>query len=261
MMFLRIGDMENYNFSEDRHFDFLVERCGDVWWGNKTEAGIERQHRRAKMLAELLCRYNCPTVLEVGCGAGAFSQHILKELPHTRFIGCDTSPKAIKIAKERCGNYSNSSFIMANAVSLPYGDLTFEAIVGNSILHHLPLEISLREFYRILKHGGMIWFSEPNMMNPQVFIEKNIYIIGKMLQNTKGETAFFRWALAKKLKDVGFQNIVVQPFDFLHPLIPRYLIKIVNKIGDLLEKTVILKEIAGSLIIKANKPNGSYDKL
>lgn len=182
-----------------------------------------------------------------------FSHCIVKEFSSIRLIGCDVSQKAVEIAKERCADYPNTNFLIADAVSLPFRDGMFESVIGNSILHHLPLEQALKECYRVLRYGGIIWFSEPNMLNPHIFIEKNVSFIGKILQNTKGETAFLRWSLKKKLKRVGFQKVVVRPFDFLYPLIPWYLIRIINKIGNLMERIFIVKEIAGSLSVTAYK--------
>jgi hypothetical protein len=82
-------------------------------------------------------------------------------------------------------------------------------------------------------------------------VEKNIHFIGKMLQNTENETAFFRWSLAKTLQKMGFCDVSVQPFDFLHPFTPVPLIPIVNKVGQIAERLPILREIAGSLLIYA----------
>jgi hypothetical protein len=120
-------------------------------------------------------------------------------------------------------------------------------------LHHLPLDLVLKNCFSILKPGGFILFFEPNMMNPQIMIEKNIGFIGKMLENSEDETAFFRWSLKKTLREIGFKRISVQPFDFLHPFVPSLLIDVVDKVGRCIEKTPVLREISGSLFICAHK--------
>ncbi len=99
-----------------------------------------------------------------------------------------------------------------------------------------------------------MWFSEPNMMNPQIALEKNIRFIGKMLQNTPDETAFFRWSMTRMLQRVGFDDVSVTPFDFLHPIVPEPLINVTDRIGRLCERLPIVREIAGSLFIRALKP-------
>ena len=39
------------------------------------------------------------------------------------------------------------------------------------------MDKSVSEIYRVLKPGGAIFFTEPNMMNPQIAIQKNISYI------------------------------------------------------------------------------------
>jgi hypothetical protein len=91
------------------------------------------------------------------------------------------------------------------------------------------------------------------MINPQILIEKNVRFIGKRLQNTEEETAFFRWPLRRQLVQVGFSKVSVQPFDFLHPAAPKSLIGATSAIGALLEKVPFAREFAGSLLITAVK--------
>jgi hypothetical protein len=83
--------------------------------------------------------------------------------------------------------------------------------------------------------------------------QKNIPFIKKMLGDSPDETAFFRWGLKRRLRKSGFTNITIIPFDFLHPLTPKFLIKIISRIGNTLERMPLLREIAGSLFITAEK--------
>jgi ubiquinone/menaquinone biosynthesis C-methylase UbiE len=238
---------------EREHFDRLVESMGDLWWGSITGAGIKRIKRRAHLIIKALEKFRDPEILEIGCGTAGFTQYVLEYMPSLRLVGCDISPKAIEVARERCRKYPNAGFEVGDAAAFTYPDNSFDAVIGNAVLHHLPVEDSLREYFRLLRPGGIIWFAEPNMMNPQVAIEKNIRFIGKMMQNTEDETAFFRWPLSRLIRKIGFDWISVEPFDFLHPIVPRPLIKMVECAGKLIERVPVLREISGSLIIRARK--------
>lgn len=249
--------LQGYQFKEQQHFDKLAETYGEAWWGSVTPAGIRRLERRASLVSHDLSRFKEPEVLEIGCGTGAFSGILLKELPSLHLTCCDISLKSIRVALSRYGKYKNVRFETADVISMHYAVNSFDCIIGNSVLHHLPVNLVLEECLRILKPGGMILFFEPNMMNPEVAMLKNIRIIGRIFQDTDNETAFFRWSLAKILGSIGFQNISVQPFDFLHPIVPWPAIKIVEKIGKFLEKSIILKEISGSLLIRAYKSSAA----
>lgn len=250
---------EGYQIKQKEHFDRLVERTGDVYWGNKTPAGIKRLRRKAHLIAQKVDLFTNPEVLELGCGTGALSTYVLEKLPWLRLSGCDISPKAVQVAANLCTCHKYARFEVADATSLPYASDTFDAVIGNAILHHLPVELCLVECFRVLKAGGVIWFSEPNMMNPQIAVEKNVRFIGRVLQNSKEETAFFRWSLSKMLWKIGFQDIAVQPYDFLHPIVPRPLMGVADRIGRLLERSPLLREIAGNLLIFARKPYAEKD--
>lgn len=96
-------------------------------------------------------------------------------------------------------------------------------------------------------------FAEPNMLNPQIFIQKNIPFIKKWLGDSPDETAIIRWQFKKLLKETGFNNIHIFPYDFLHPATPPLMIGFINSIGKTIERIPGLREIAGSVIIYAEK--------
>jgi hypothetical protein len=91
------------------------------------------------------------------------------------------------------------------------------------------------------------------MMNPQIAVQKNVPAIKQRLGDSPDETAFFRWPLRRLLERSGFRSVRVEPFDFLHPKIPPSFITAVQNLGGFLEKMPILREIAGSLYIRALK--------
>jgi len=240
---------------EREHFDRLAESIGEVWWGSTTPAGIDRLRRRAVLIKEALGRLSDPAVLELGCGTGMLTQYVLEQMPRLRLLGCDISPKALRIAAGRCAAYRSVRFCVADVLSMACKPAAFDAVIGNAVLHHLPVDGAVREIFRVLKPGGVLALFEPNMLNPQVAVEKNVPVVGRWLQNTEDETAFFRWPLADRLRTAGFHRVSVQPFDFLHPIVPAPLMGVVDGLGRLLEKTPVMREIAGSLLIRAGKPD------
>jgi hypothetical protein len=67
------------------------------------------------------------------------------------------------------------------------------------------------------------------------------------------ETAFVRWALARRLARHGFVDIRIAPFDWLHPATPRGWIDAVLGVGRLLEAMPGARELAGSLAITCRR--------
>ncbi len=240
--------------TEREHFDRLAAEQGEVWWGCKTHAGQMRFRRRAEMILQSVAEHPDPHLLDVGCGTGTFTRFLLERRPNLRLTACDIAPKAIELARHRYAAFPRARFEVADIYQLVYPAATFDAVVGNGVLHHLNLERALPELLRVLKPGGLLWFAEPNMLNPQMALEKNVRWIGRLSQASADETAFFRWPLARLLVGCGFMDVRVQPFDFLHPLVPPSLAGFVDKLGRGLERIPLLCEIAGSLLITAHKP-------
>jgi len=230
------------------HGRFLAKRgAGEIWnWENL--AGKVRWARRVKMLSNHL--KPGMSVLELGCGTGSFT----RELACSRadIVAIDVSPELLEIAMANCAA-SNVRFEIQNAYALTYSEGAFDSVVGSSVLHHLEIEEALRGIYRVLKPAGTIYFTEPNMLNPQIVIQKNVPWIKRKLGDSPDETAFFRWALRRLLQQTGFRDIRIDPFDFLHPKTPTVLIGRVNAFGRFLERVPVISEFAGSLYIRAIK--------
>ena len=125
--------------------------------------------------------------------------------------------------------------------------------MGSSVLHHLEIKEALHEIYRVLKSGGTIYFTEPNMLNPQIAIQKNIPWIKRKLGDSPDETAFFRWPLQRSLERTGFRDVRIDPFDFLHPKTPPSIVNRLNALGRFFERMPVASEFAGSLYIRAIK--------
>ncbi len=242
--------MSNRLQNEVEHGKFLArEGAGEVWnW--ESPAGKKRWQRRVKMLTAHLKPSD--KVLEIGCGTGYFTKEIVKTGVSVTAI--DISPELLTIAEEDIKD-KNVTFVIENAYEMSFEDNSYDSIVGSSVLHHLDIEKAVSEMYRVLKPGGTIFFTEPNMMNPQIALQKNIPALKRKLGDSPDETAFFRWSLNKLLKKTGFNDITIKPFDFLHPAVPGSLIPIVSTFGETVEKIPVLKEIAGSLYITAKKPD------
>lgn len=238
---------------ERAHFDRLADEQGDVWWGHKTVAGRLRLATRAALVGKLIDSQGEPVCLELGCGIGTFSEPLLQAHPHLRLVGIDISPRCIELARQRLAGYAQAEFRVGDASRLDLPSSSVDLVLGNSVLHHLELERTLAEIRRVLRPGGWLWFSEPNMLNPQIALERNVPAIGRRLQNSPDETAFIRPLLTRLLARCGFVNVKIRPYDFLHPGIPSSMVKPASWVCSVLERTPLLREIAGSLEVRARR--------
>ena len=72
--------------SERARFDALVDKTGEIWWVSVTPAAKLRFDRRVRLFCGALNTYSDPRVLEIGCGAGAFTGPALEAIPLLREI-------------------------------------------------------------------------------------------------------------------------------------------------------------------------------
>lgn len=237
--------MDAHLKAEIEHGKWIAPHAPFVWgWG--TRAGRLRWKRRAAFFLNRI--KPGMRILEVGCGVGNLSKQVKDA--GAFIVSVDISAELLKEAqKTKCGCH----YVLQDVQRLGFVRGIFDLVIGNSILHHAEFKRALTEIYGVLKPGGCICFFEPNMLNPQIMFQKNIPFFKRLAGDTPHETAFFRWRLSGDLKAMGFKEIYVGNWDFLHPGIPSCLVSGADWAGKFLEKTPILKEFSGSLSVEARK--------
>ncbi len=231
---------------EIAHGRHIAHQAAHVWQRD-TAAGRRRVEIRFERFRPWFSDRR--RVLELGCGTGEWTAYLARlDLDLT---ATEISPDLLDIARRK---HPRVRFVEGDCEALPFEPHTFDGICGLSILHHLNLLPALKEMNRLLKPGGKIWFSEPNMLNPQIFIQKNVPFIKRLAGDTPNETAFFRWRMHRLLRAHGFVQIRVIPIDFLHPQTPELALSRMEWLSQRLERVPVIREIAGSLEIAAQKP-------
>ena len=232
---------------EIAHGQLLARGDTESIWGWGTPAGRLRAERRARLIAEGAQLNSGLRVLEIGCGTGLFTEMFAQT--GIDLVAVDISDDLIEQAQKRDLPQGRVIFMRKRFEDCVV-DGPFDAVIGSSILHHLDLTDALHRIFHLLKPNGVISFAEPNMLNPQVFAERKFRKFFPYV--SPDETAFVRWTLGRNLSKIGFQNVQIIPFDWLHPSVPENLIGMVSKTGLMLEMIPLLREFSGSLLIKAN---------
>lgn len=235
--------------NEIKHGTYLAENNTELLWGWDTPAGKKRAQRRANLISNGASLSKGSHALEIGCGTGMFTEIFANS--GAKITAADISNELLKKAKKRNLPHNQVTFINKRFEDFSTKN-PFDAIIGSSILHHLEIAKSFDIIFNLLKPGGVISFAEPNLLNPQVFLERKFRKLFSYV--SPDEIAFVKWKLKKDLQSAGFINIEIFSFDWLHPSIPKFLIPITLFTGYMIEKIPILKEFSGSLYIKAQKP-------
>jgi ubiquinone/menaquinone biosynthesis C-methylase UbiE len=92
-----------------------------------------------------------PSLLEVGCGSGYYSEVLPNLLPDSiRYTGMDYSEAMIARARAR---YPSTAFEVADATRLPHPDAAFDIVFnGVSLMHIVDYQAAIREAARVAAH-------------------------------------------------------------------------------------------------------------
>jgi ubiquinone/menaquinone biosynthesis C-methylase UbiE len=100
-------------------------------------------------------------IIEVACGTGISTHYLWQALPETIHItATDLNPAMLDFAKGKHGDLPGVTFEIADALSLPFDDHTFDAVIcqfGIMFFPDKPKGIS--EMARTLKPGGTLAFN------------------------------------------------------------------------------------------------------
>ena len=104
-------------------------------------------------------------ILDVGCGTGDNTLLLGKAYKRATIVAMDFADQMLKVAdtkqswKQKLLN-QKIKFVCADAENLPFSDNSFEFIFSNLTLQWcLDLEQTFKEFNRIIKPGGLLFFS------------------------------------------------------------------------------------------------------
>lgn len=114
-------------------------------------------------------------VLDLGCGYGETA--VYWALNGASVDAIDISSKMIRLAKKLALKNKvskNCRFKQMVAEKLDYPDKSFDFVFGNGVLHHVEIEISMKEIHRVLKEGGKAVFVEPLAYNPVIDVYRKI---------------------------------------------------------------------------------------
>jgi len=126
------------------------------------------RHRKAAKIARAIVRhaghpFSRAVCLDVGCSAGSVVQAV--DAFCWLAVGLDYDYPALMAADT--ATRASGRLIHGDAMNLPFSDNAVDVIVCAQIYEHVPDDARLfQEIHRVLKPGGLVFFSGPNWLFP-----------------------------------------------------------------------------------------------
>ncbi|MEU5210369.1 methyltransferase domain-containing protein [Streptomyces sp. NPDC020742] len=158
-------------------------------------------------------------VLEVGCGVGAQTVHLVRSSPGARITAVDLSAPSLARARAQVTSQAPDADVtwqQADLHHLPHPDGHFDHLFACFVLEHLgDTPRALAEMRRVLRPGGSLTviegdhgsaFFHPDSEHARAVIGHQV-----RLQSSAGGNALLGRELAPLLRHSGFTGVTVRP--------------------------------------------------
>ncbi len=150
---------------------------------NSIMHGSERENWKSELTKH---NFKGKSILEIGTGTGFLPLLFIElHIPFKRYTCTDISNGILEQAKTKIGKAQDTghrfSYVKLNDKRLPFTKRSYDFIIMNSVLHHLPdIDFFFSEAFNILKEGGILIIGhEPNLsFHQNLFLQTNYKFIG-----------------------------------------------------------------------------------
>jgi SAM-dependent methyltransferase len=187
--------------------------------------------------------------LELGCGTGFFLLNLMQAGVAKTGSVTDLSPGMVAAALRNADGLGlDVDGRVADAERIPYGDDTFDLVVGHAVLHHIPdLDVALREVLRVLKPGGRFVFAgEPTRIG-----DRYARLLGRLtwraVTSVTRLPALRGWRRPQEELDESSRAAALEAVVDLHVFDPDDLEALVNRIGAR-DVAVVTEEFTAAML-------------
>lgn len=175
-------------------------------------------------------------VLEVGCGNGAVSSLIMKNLSPGVFVGVDPSEGLLEKARQRHGHHEGIRFSRGDALNTGEGDGSADVVIANTVYSHLPdPDGALAEAYRVLRPGGSLAVFDGDYATITVALHEDDPLQGavRLIQRHLVHDPYVMRRMPAMVKRAGFADITTEAYGYVQTDRPDYLLTFIARGVDM----------------------------
>ncbi len=157
-----------------------------------TPHNLDVYHIRTAIFARLKSQLSALSgrLLDVGCGQMPYRRHILENSPVTEYTGLD-------IVSDLPYRGAVVPDCIWDGTRIPFGDCSFDCSIATEVLEHCPSpEIIISEVYRVLRAGGIFFFTVP--------------FLWPLHEAPYDQYRYTPFALERVLSNAGFTSVNIQ---------------------------------------------------
>ena len=153
-------------------------------------------------------------ILEIGCGNGIGTLLIEEIFQPRELIATEYDPRLVEIAQMK--NQGTRARVEAgDATALRFQDGEFDAVIGLSVIHHIPnWRDCIAEMHRVIKPGGLLIIKELSLETFQTPIGK----IARRIVEHPYDSMLGKVEFLESLEQKGFRILECRPHSMLYLL-------------------------------------------
>ncbi|ARV61774.1 glycosyl transferase family 2 [Nostocales cyanobacterium HT-58-2] len=226
----------------------IRETYRDQYWLKQDPIYEDRLLWRAQTFRHIVHLLPGQTILELGCGEGHFTRQLLRvsreqnPITAVTFHSDNHRPKDFPAFVE---------FTNASSVFETLAGRSFDFIIAMDLLDERNCGWLLQKINELLKPGGQVIFYESNPWNVVLKLRR---FISQLLGRKDPRRLLSRSKLYELISEVGFLRVFAVHNDFVYAPLTRSLVWFLRNLSILLENTPGIQNLAGSILIHAQKP-------
>ena len=226
----------------------IREQYRDQYWQRRDPIYTDRLLWRAQSFRHMVHLLPQQTILELGSGKGLFTRQLWQVARGANQITAVTfdpnNPRPEDVP-------SSVEFLTASSLPGALVGRQFDFIVAMDLLDKSNSAWFLQNVYELLKPGGEVIFYESNPWNPVLKLRRSI---SQFFGQKDPRRLLSRPALYELISEVGFIRVFAVYNDFVYAPLTPTLAWFLRNLSILLENAPMVRTLAGSILIHAQKP-------